>query len=67
MACAGLGLAFTYRSCITPRSDVAYVSLGEEGYYVNLILTFPPNGYRSRSNRAFERMIREFYRDRNRV
>ena len=67
MACAGLGLAFTYRSCIMPRNDVAYVSLGEEGYFVDLVLTFPPDGYRSRSNRAFERMIREFYRDRNRI
>ena len=67
MACAGLGLAFTYRSCIMPRSDVAYVSLGEEGYYVNLVLAFPPDGYRSRSNRAFEKMIRDFYRDRNRI
>ncbi len=67
MACAGLGLAFTYRSCIISRNDVLYVSLGEEGYFVDLILAFPPGGYRSRSNRAFEKMIREFYRDRNRI
>ena len=67
MACAGLGLTFTYRSCILPRADVEYVSLGEEGYYVNLVLGFPPDGYRSRSVRALEKMIRDFYRDRNRV
>ena len=65
MACQGLGLAFTYASCITERSDVEYVSLGREPYYVDLVLEFPSEGYRSRSIRALEKMIRDFYRDRN--
>lgn len=64
MASAGLGLAFTYGSCAVPRADVEYVRLGREGYYVDLILIFPPSGYRSRSNRALEHMIRDFYRGR---
>ena len=64
MACQGLGLAFTYASCITERSDVEYVSLGKEPYYVDLLLYFPPDGYRSRSNRALEQRIRDFYRNR---
>ncbi len=64
MACQGLGLAFTYASCAVPRADVEYVSLGREGYYVDLILIFPPNSRRTRSVRALEDMIRDFYRSR---
>ena len=64
MACQGLGLALSYGSCAVPRADVEYVRLGREGYYVDLILIFPPSGYRSRSNRALEHMIRDFYRGR---
>lgn len=62
MACQGLGLAFTYASRAIPRPDVEYVSLGKEGYYVDLILIMPPNGHQTRSNRALEAMIREYYR-----
>ncbi len=64
MACQGLGLAFTYGSCAVKRSDVEYVSLGREGYFVDLVLVFPPNAHRTRSVRALESMIREFYRSR---
>lgn len=61
MACQGLGLAFTYASRKVPRSDVEYVSIGKEGYYVDLVLAFPPDGRKTRSVRALEEMIREFY------
>lgn len=61
MACSGLGLAFTYASCAIARSDVEYVSIGEERTFVDLVLISPPDGYRSRSSRAIEKMIREFY------
>ena len=64
MACQGLGLAFTYASCAVPRADVEYVSLSREGYFVDLILIFPPNSRRTRSVRALEAMIRDFYRGR---
>ncbi len=61
MAAHGLGLAFTYGSCAVPSADVEYFSLGKERYFVDLALMFPPDGYRSRSNRALEEMIREFF------
>lgn len=61
MACQGLGLALTYHSCAVPRPDVEYVSLGRDGYFVDLILILPPNGQQTRSNRALEAMIREYY------
>ena len=64
MACQGLGLAFTYASCAVPRADVEYVSLCKDGYFVDLILIFPPNGHKTRSNRALEAMIRDYYRSR---
>ena len=64
MACQGMGLAFTYASCVPPRSDAEFVSLGREPYFVDLVLYFPPDGYRSRSNLALEKMIRDFYRQR---
>lgn len=61
MACQGLGLAFTYASCAIPRADVEYVSLGRDGYYVDLILITPPTKRQTRSDRALEAMIREYY------
>ena len=60
----GLGLAFTYGSCAVKRSDVEYVSLGEDGYFVDLVLVFPPDAHRTRSVRALEAMIRDFYHSR---
>lgn len=64
MACQGLGLALSYGSCAVPRADVEYVSLGREGYFVELILVFPPDSHRTRSVRALEAMIRDFYKSR---
>ncbi|MBR6119337.1 MAG: LysR family transcriptional regulator [Oscillospiraceae bacterium] len=61
MACQGLGLAFSYGSCAVRRSDVEYVSLGRTGYFVDLILVFPPDSHRTRSVRALQAMIRDFY------
>lgn len=65
LACQGLGLALTYASCAVPRPDVEYVSLGRESYFVDLILVFPPNRRRTRSVRALEAMIRDYYRSRS--
>ena len=64
MACQGLGLALSYGSCAVPRADVEYVSLGREGYYVDLILVFPPDSHRTRSVQALEAIIRDFYKSR---
>lgn len=63
LACQGLGLAFTYASCASQRTDVEYLSLGEDKCYVDLVLCFPPDGYRSRSNRALEKMICDYFQD----
>ena len=64
LAAQGLGLAFTYRSCMIPRADVEYVSIGREGYYVDLVFAFPPDGHKTRSVLALETMIRDFYTNR---
>lgn len=54
LARRGLGIAFTYRSCIEESRDVIYLSIGKNRSYVNLALIYPPEGYRSRAIRAFE-------------
>ena len=58
MARQGLGLAFTYRSCVELYPNVEYLSIGEEKYFVDLTLAYPPDGYRSKTIRALEQMIR---------
>lgn len=54
LARRGLGIAFTYRSCIEESRDVIYLSIGKNRCYVNLALIYPQEGYRSRAIRAFE-------------
>lgn len=54
LARRGLGIAFTYRSCIEESRDVIYLSIGKSRCYVNLALIYPQEGYRSRAIRAFE-------------
>ncbi|MDY3781606.1 MAG: LysR family transcriptional regulator [Candidatus Faecousia sp.] len=54
LARRGLGIAFTYRSCIEENRDVIYLSIGKTRCYVNLALIYPQEGYRSRAIRAFE-------------
>ncbi|MCC8075470.1 MAG: LysR family transcriptional regulator [Clostridiales bacterium] len=60
MARQGLGLAFTYRSCAVSDPNTVYLSIGKEQYFVDLVLIYPPDGYRSRANRALEAMIRQY-------
>ena len=59
MARRGLGLALTYRSCTEDADDVAYLSIGREHFYVDLVLMYPPDGYRSRAIRALEEMVHQ--------
>lgn len=59
MARQGLGLAFTYGSCAVPGEDVVYLSIGKSRCYVDLMLIYPTDGYRSRANLALEDMIRQ--------
>lgn len=57
LARRGLGIAFTYRSCIEESRDVIYLSIGKKRCYVNLALIYPQEGYRSRAIRAFESVL----------
>ena len=57
LARRGVGIAFTYRSCIEESRDVIYLSIGKSRCYVNLALIYPQEGYRSRAIRAFENAI----------
>lgn len=57
LARRGVGIAFTYRSCIEESRDVIYLSIGKSRCYVNLALIYPQEGYRSRAIRAFESAI----------
>ena len=54
LARRGVGIAFTYRSCVEESRDVVYLSIGKNRCYVNLALIYPQEGYRSRAIRAFE-------------
>lgn len=57
LARRGLGIAFTYRSCIEESRDVIHLSIGKKRCFVYLGLIYPPEGYRSRAIRAFENTI----------
>ncbi|MDD3253751.1 MAG: LysR family transcriptional regulator [Lachnospiraceae bacterium] len=56
MARQGLGLAFTYRSCMEEREDVVYLSIGRERLYIDLGLTYPSE-YRSRATSEFTKVL----------
>ncbi|MCD8011388.1 MAG: LysR family transcriptional regulator [Lachnospiraceae bacterium] len=59
MARQGLGLAFTYRSCIGDYPEAAYLSVGDEGVWLDLALVYPAGSYRSLATREFARIFRE--------
>lgn len=59
MARAGLALALTYRSCIVREEGVCYLSIGQEGVFLDLALAYPPDGYRSRATKAFASLMHE--------
>lgn len=58
MARQGLGIAFTYRSCIEDMRNEIYLCIGKERVFVDLKLIYPPDGYRSRAIRKLEATIR---------
>lgn len=60
LAREGMGLAFTYSSCTIPKKNVVYLSIGKERCLVDLVLIYPPHGYRGKANRALEEMIRQY-------
>lgn len=60
MARAGLGLAFTYRSCVGGWNDAVYASIGQPGIYAELALAYPFADYRSKAALALGKMMRDF-------
>lgn len=58
MARQGLGIAFTYRSCMENMRNEIYLCIGRERVFVDLVLIYPPDGYRSRAIRKLEETIR---------
>ncbi|WP_367566921.1 LysR family transcriptional regulator [Lacrimispora sp.] len=63
MAREGLGLAFTYRSCVGEFNEAVYISIGTEGVYVDLALAYPYAEYRSKAASALGEMIYEFQKN----
>lgn len=57
MARAGLGLAFTYRSCMGVESGSNCYSIGKEGAFITLALAWPPGRYRSKAALALGRHL----------
>lgn len=58
MACQGLGLAFTYRSCRAGNPHALYLSIGPEGEFLELALMYA-DGFRSRATRALREVFFE--------
>lgn len=61
MASEGLGLAFTYASCVSPRENTALLRIGKEGVFLDLALAAPAGEYHSKAAQALESVIREVY------
>ncbi len=60
MAREGLGLAFTYQSCADdPNEDTVYLSIGKEGYYLELALAHAYATYQSKATIALKKVIRK--------
>lgn len=61
MARAGIGLAFTYQSCIVPDPNVEYLCVGKDGMSLDLNLAYPVGGYRSKAAMALAKLFHEIY------
>lgn len=57
MARQGLGLAFTFRSCIDMFNDVEYLSIGPDSVYLDLGLTYPSRNYQSKATKVLSQII----------
>ena len=61
IASEGLGLAFTYESCVSPREDAAFLRIGKNGLFLDLVLATPSGEYYSKAAQALESVIREVF------
>lgn len=62
MAREGAGLAFTYRSCFVADEQVTYLSVGEDGIFLDLVLAYPVGEYRSKAVRMLGNTMHEVIR-----
>ena len=63
MAKAGIGLAFSYASCLDPDDPLELFRIGKEGVFLELGVAMPSREYHSRTAFAMEDVIREVFRD----
>lgn len=61
MAEEGLGLAFTYASCIEANPRIELLRIGKQGVFLDLGVAFPSREYHSKASEAMEAVIREVY------
>jgi DNA-binding transcriptional LysR family regulator len=61
MAREGLGLAFTYRSCVEKYEDIEYLTIGKEGVFLDLAIAYPPSGYRSNASIVLGKMLQDYH------
>ena len=62
MAKAGIGLAFTYASCLDPDDHLETFRIGEKGIYLNLGVALPSREYHSLAAKALREIVCEVYR-----
>ena len=61
MAQEGLGLAFTYHSCIKRYEDIEHLTIGKEGVFLDLVIAYPPSGYRSKASIVLGKMLQDYH------
>lgn len=61
MANEGLGLAFTYRSCADSYKNAVFLSIGEEGVFLDLTLARPYSTYQSKATQALVNVFKEIW------
>lgn len=67
MAKAGIGIAFTYASCIDPDDHLETFRIGEKGVFLNLGVALPSREYHSLAAKSLREIVCEVYRQENSV
>ncbi|MFR5601792.1 MAG: LysR family transcriptional regulator [Lachnospiraceae bacterium] len=61
MAREGIALTLTYYSCMVPDDRVEYLSIGNDGVFLDLALAYPGGEYRSKAVKALGKLMHETY------
>ena len=61
MAKAGVGLAFTYASCVDPDDHLQLFRIEEKGVFLDLGVARPSREFHSKATEALEAVVREVY------